>query len=35
MSAYLRNVSNPSHLLPELLPETLVEGGAITDQKTL
>ncbi len=33
MSAYLRNVSNPSYLLPELFQETLDEGGPITETK--
>jgi hypothetical protein len=35
MSAYLRNVSNPRHLLPELLQETLDEGGPITEPKNI
>jgi hypothetical protein len=35
MSAYLRSVSNHSHLLPELLPETLDQGGPITEPKNI
>lgn len=35
MSAYLRSVSNPSHLLPELLPEIVDEGGPITEPKNI
>jgi hypothetical protein len=35
MSAYLRNVSNPRHLLTELIPETLDEGGPITEPKNI
>jgi hypothetical protein len=35
MSAYSRNVSNPSHLLPELLAEALHEGGPIIEPKNI
>ncbi len=35
MSAYLRNVSNPRHVLPELLSEILDEVGPITEPKNI